>query len=87
MANIKMVESKETKRVKKESEDITVINEAIRVLAIIEYFEKEIGKIPHPLRIFKYRKWLREFEIFQKGFKIGERYAWKMIENKTRIKE
>ena len=73
--------SRETKKIKKkETEEIKIINEAIRVLAIIEYFEKEISKLPHPLRIFKYRKWLREFEIFQKGFKIGEKYAWKMIE-------
>ena len=82
-----MVESIETKKSKTETEEIRTINEAIKVLAIIEYFEAEVSKIPHPLRIFKYRKWLREFEIFQKGFKIGERYAWKMIENKTRIKE
>jgi len=67
-------------RGEKEMEEITVINEALRVLAIIEYFEKEVGgKIPHPLRIFKCRRWMREFEAFQKGFELGQKYAQRMM--------
>ena len=65
---------------KKETEEIMTINEAIRVLAIIAYFEKEVGgEIPHPLRIFKRRRWMREFEAFQKGFELGQKYAQRMI--------
>jgi len=67
-------------RGEKETEEITVINEALRVLAIIAYFEKEVGgKIPHPLRIFKCRRWMREFEAFQKGFELGQKYAQRMM--------
>ena len=67
-------------RGEKETEEIMAINEAIRVLAIIAYFEKEVGgKIPHPLRIFKRRRWMREFEAFQKGFELGQKYAQRMI--------
>jgi len=68
---------------KKETEEITILNEAIRVLAIIAYFEKEVGgEIPHPLRIFKCRRWMREFEAFQKGFELGQKYAQRIMERR-----
>ena len=68
-------------RSKKEMEEITVeeLHEGLRALVIIEYFTKEFGKMPHPLRFFKYRRWMREFEAFQKGFELGQKYAQRRI--------
>jgi len=65
-----------------ETEEITAekLNEGLRALAIIEYFRTEFGEIPHPLRIFACRRWMREFEIFQKGFELGQKYAQRIIE-------
>ena len=65
-----------------EMEEITVekLNEGLRALVIIEYFRTEFGEIPHPLRIFACRRWMREFEIFQKGFELGQKYVQRMME-------
>jgi len=88
--NITKQKSQNDEKSKKETEEITVekLNEAIRVLAIIAYFEKEVGgKIPHPLRIFKCRRWMREFEAFQKGFELGQKYMCRIIEKEREEEE
>ena len=65
-----------------EMEEITTekLNEALRVIAIFEFFRMEFGEIPHPLRFFKYWRWMREFKAFQKGFELGQKYAQRMME-------
>jgi len=55
-------------------------NEALRLVALAAYFEEEIWRMPHPLRIFACRRWMREFEAFQKGFELGQKYAQRMME-------
>jgi len=44
---------------KKEEEEISieVVYDALRAAAIVSFFEEEFGKMPHPLRIFKFRRW------------------------------
>ena len=44
---------------KKEKEEIPieVVYDALRAAAIVSFFEEEFGKMPHPLRIFKFRRW------------------------------
>jgi len=68
----------------KEMEEITVeeLNEGLRALVIIEYFRTEFGEIPHPLRIFACRRWMREFKAFQKGFELGQKYVQRMMERR-----
>jgi len=65
-----------------ETEEITAekLNEGLRALAMLAYFEKEFCKMPHPLRIFACRRWWREFEAFQLGVKFGQKYAQRMME-------
>jgi len=72
-------ELKESEKMEVETITLKELNDGLRALVIIEYFRSEFGEIPHPLRIFACRRWMREFEAFQKGFEIGQKYAWKMI--------
>jgi len=46
--------------------------ESLKAAAIVVCFEKVFGPVPHPLRIFKFRRWVRDFEAFQKGVECGE---------------
>jgi len=59
----------------KEKGEMTMekLREGIRAAAIVARYEKEFGPMPHPLRIFKFRRWKREFEVFQKGVEFGEK--------------
>jgi len=49
------------------------LGERIRAVAIIAYYERLFGKMPHPLRFFKFRRWMRDFKIFLEGVKFGEK--------------
>jgi len=77
-------ESKGIEKSEKETEEITAekLNEGLRALAMLAYFEKEFCEMPHPLRIFACRRWWREFEAFQLGFKLGQKYAQRMMERR-----
>ena len=65
-----------------EKEEITMedIYEALKASAVINCFEKEFGPMPHPLRFFAFRRWWREFEAFQLGFELGQKYVQRMME-------
>jgi len=67
---------------KEEEEEIPVeiVYDALRAAAIVSFFEKEFGKMPHPLRIFKFRRWVDNFEVFLKGVAVGEMLAEKLPE-------
>jgi len=65
---------------KKEEIPIEVLYDAFRTAAILSFFEKEFGPMPHPLRIFKFRRWLDTFEVFLKGVAFGEKLAEEMPE-------
>jgi len=67
---------------KEEEEEIPVevVYDALRAAAILSFFEKEFGKMPHPLRIFKFRRWVDYFEVFLKGVAVGEKLAEEMPE-------
>ena len=67
---------------KEEEEEIPVevVYDALRAAAIVSFFEKEFGKMPHPLWIFKFRKWVDDFEVFLKGVALGEKLAEKLPE-------
>jgi len=47
----------------KEEIPIKVVYDALRAAAIVSFFEEEFGGMPHPLRIFKFRRWVNNFEI------------------------
>lgn len=53
--------------------------EAFKIAAAITYFEENFGTMPHPLRIFKFRRWLRDFEIFMEGLEFGGMLTLKML--------
>jgi len=74
--------SEETNEEKKEEEEIPIeaLYDAFRTAAILSFFEKEFGKTPHPLRIFKFRRWVDDFETFLKGVAVGEMLAEKLPE-------
>jgi len=74
--------SGETNEEKKEEEEIQkeILYDAFRTAAILSFFEKEFGKMPHPLRIFKFRRWVDYFEVFLKGVAFGEKLAEKLPE-------
>lgn len=67
-------------------EEITLeeLYEGLKAAAIIACFEKEFGTMPHPLRIFKFRRWLRDFEVFQKGVECGEMLIRKQMPRSVR---
>jgi len=62
----------------KEEIPMEVVYDALRAAAIVSFFEEEFGKMPHPLRIFKFRRWVYNFEIFLKGVAFGEMLTKKM---------
>jgi len=68
-------EEKEEEEIQKE-----ILYDAFRTAAILSFFEKEFGKTPHPLRIFKFRRWVDDFEVFLKGVAFGEKLAEEMPE-------
>jgi len=53
--------------------------EAFKIAVAITYFEENFGRMPHPLRIFKFRRWLRDFEIFIEGLEFGGMLTLKML--------
>jgi len=63
-----------------EREEITLeeLYEGLKAAAIIACFEKEFGPAPNPLRYFKFRRWMRDFEAFRKGVWCGEMIIQKM---------
>ena len=65
---------------KEEKGEITMeeLYESLKAAAIINCFEKEFGPVPHPLRFFKFRRWVDDFEIFLKGVPFGEKLAREM---------
>ena len=72
-----------------EKKEITMedIYEALKAAAIINCFEKEFGPMPHPLRFFKFRRWIRDFEAFRKGALCGEMVIQKMSMRKNEKKK
>ena len=76
-------------REKEEKEEIPieVINDALRTAAILSFFEKEFGPMPHPLRFFKFRRWLDDFETFLKGVAFGEMLLRESREVRRDIRE
>ena len=65
---------------KEEGIPVEVVYDAFRTAAILSFFEKEFGKTPHPLRFFKFRRWVGTFEVFLKGVAFGEKLAEKLPE-------
>jgi len=63
-----------------EREEITMeeLYEGLKAVATIACFEKEFGPMLHPLRIFKFRRWIKDFEAFLKGVECGEMIIQKM---------
>ena len=58
--------------------------EGLKAAAIVIYFEKKFGKIPHPLRFFKFRRWMRDFEAFLEGVEFCENFMQKMMPQSLR---
>ena len=74
---------------KKEEEEIPieVLYDAFRTAAILSFFEKEFGPMPHPLRFFKFRRWLDTFEVFLKGVAFGEKLMRESREVRRDVRE
>ncbi|RLC81050.1 MAG: hypothetical protein DRI61_04490 [Chloroflexi bacterium] len=53
--------------------------EAFKIAAAITYFEENFGTMPHPLKIFKFRRWLKDFEMFMEGLEFGGMLMLKML--------
>ena len=53
--------------------------EAIKVAAAITYFEEHFEAMPYPLKIIKFRRWLKDFGLFMKGVEFGEMLALKSL--------
>ena len=72
-----------------EREEITLeeLYEGLKAAATIACFEKEFGPMPHPLRILKFRRWIRDFEAFLKGVECGEMMMRKMMMRSVRKPE
>ena len=70
--------SEEEKEEEEEEIPVEVVYDALRAAAILSFFEKEFGKMPHPLRIFKFRRWVDDFEVFLKGVAFSEKLAEKL---------
>ncbi|MCW3130639.1 MAG: hypothetical protein N2V75_11165 [Methanophagales archaeon] len=66
----------------KEEIPIEVAYDMLRLAAI----EKEFGKMPHPLRFFKFRRWMHDSEAFLKGIEFCEKFMQK-VENRKIIEE
>ena len=60
--------------------------EGLKAAMILACFEKEFGPAPHPLRRFKLRRWMRDFEAFRKGVLCGEMVIQKMSMRKAEKK-
>lgn len=77
----------------KEKEEMTMeeLYEGLRAAAIFAYFEKKFGPMPHPLRIFKFRRWMRDFEAFREGVEccesLQERIKWRQHSSEGSSKE
>ena len=69
--------------------EITIeeLYEGLKAAAIINCFEKEFGSMPHPLRFFKSRRWMRDFEAFRRGVECGETIMQKMMPREVRKPE
>ena len=65
-----------------ETQEITMedLYEGLKAAMILACFEKEFGPAPNPLRYFKFRRWVRDFEAFQKGVWCGEMVIQKMTQ-------
>ena len=76
-----MIDYRKRKMSEKEIEDIEIEKhyEAFKVAAAITYFEENFGTMPHPLKIFKFRRWFKDFEMFMKGLEFGEMLTLKML--------
>jgi len=72
---------------KKEEIPIEVLYDAFRTAAILSFFEKEFGPMPHPLRFFKFRRWLDTFEVFLKGVAFGEKLAEKLSQEVQKLEK
>ena len=76
---------------KEEEEEIPVEVLYGTFRAILAYFEKEFEKMPHPLRVLKFRRWRRDFEMFLEGFfegvKMSEKLAREMDSQKPEKKK
>jgi len=72
--------SKEEVVLEKKKEEITMeeLKEGIRAVAIVEFFVKKHGMMPHPLRFLKRRRWARDFEFFLEGVEFGEIFMQKI---------
>ena len=73
-------EEKEEEKEEEEEIPVEVVYDALRAAAILSFFEKEFGKMPHPLRFFRFRRWVDFFEVFLKGVVFGEKLAEEMPE-------
>ncbi|MCD6215258.1 MAG: hypothetical protein J7J46_09890 [Candidatus Desulfofervidus sp.] len=63
---------------KKEDIPVEVVYDVLRTAAILAFFENEFGEMPHPFRIFKFKRWVDDFEVFLKGVAFGEKLAREM---------
>jgi len=72
-----------------ETQEITMedLYEGLKAAMILACFEKEFGPAPNPLRYFKFRRWVRDFEAFQKGVWCGEMMMRKMMMQSVRKSE
>ena len=61
---------------------IEIVYDMLKLAAI----EKEFGKMPHPLRFFKFRRWMHDSEAFLKGIEFCEKFMQK-VEKKKIAKE
>ncbi len=53
--------------------------EAFKVATAITYFEENLRTMPHPLKIIKFRRWLKDFGLFMEGVDFGEMLTLKML--------
>jgi len=75
---------------KKEKITLEELKEGIRAVAIVEFFVKKHGTMPHPLRFLKRRRWARDFEFFLEGVEFGEIFMEKigrLSQDKKTLKE
>jgi len=69
---------KEMSENKKEEIQIEVVYDLLKLVAI----EKVFGKMPHPLRFFKFQRWVHDSEAFLKGVEFCKNFMQKVEKEK-----
>ena len=72
---------------KMEEIDLETLLDGLSKLEILTKFEAEFGSMPHPLRFFRLRRWLRELQVFKKGVEYGEERANRRWIRSTEVAE